>query len=339
MDKATTRSAPSSAASPATEEAVRDAEILSELAELSLELARAIQAAAVKAVKAGKLDTVATAEAGFNRLALGIRRAIALKDRLRERQEEARREAEDRRDRRQTEKIERRHRVAQGVTRAIAAARPDAPDAPEARERLTADLWTRLSETDRIDADLADTALPIETLVLRLCRDLGIDPVLASGPAAPVTRTKTEEPGRIAAGLVPPGLRRYPPGRYRRVPSADLGRPEHEFYMLNTDTGEIIPKPPPPLPDKPADPGDAGRLPVSGNAGRSPEAGDAGRSSGMPRIERCDVPTMDDSEPPPEAEPELSADQLAEAEYRRKERERAEAWYRLRLNARIFGYG
>jgi hypothetical protein len=100
--------------------------------------------------------------------------------------------------------------------------------------------------------------------------------------------------------------------------------------MLNTDTGEIIPEPPPALPDKPADPGDAGR---------SPEAGDAGRSSGMPRIERCDVPTTDESEPPPEAEPELSADQLAEAEYQRKERERAEAWYRLRLNARIFGYG
>jgi hypothetical protein len=325
MNKARTRSAPSSAASPATEEAVRDAEILSELAELSLELAREIQAAAVKAARAGELDTVATAETRFSHLALGIRRAIALKDRLRERREEARREAEDRRDRRQTEKIDRRHRVAQGVTRAIAAT---PPDAPEARERLTADLWTRLSETDRIDADLADTALPIETLVLRMCRDLGIDPALAFGPAAPVIRTQTEEPGRIAAGLVPPGPRRYPPGRYRRVPSADLGRPEHEFYMLNTDTGEIIPEPPPALPDKPADPGDTGR---------SPGTGDAGRSPGMPRIERCDVPTMDESEPPPEAE--LSADQLAEAEYRRKERERAEAWYRLRLNARIFGYG
>ena len=335
MNKARTRSAPSSAASRATDGAVRDAGILSELTELSLELAREIQAAAVKAARAGELDTVATAETRFSHLALGIRRAIALKDRLRERQEEARREAEDRRDRRQTEKIDRRHRVAQGVARAIAAT---PPDAPETRERLTADLWTRLSETDRIDADLADTALPIETLVLRMCRDLGIDPALAFG-AAPVTRTKTEETGRIAAGLVPPGPRRYPPGRYRRVPSADLGRPEHEFYMLNTDTGEIIPKPPPALPDKPADPGDAGRSPGTGDAGRSPRTGDvgrspapgdAGRSSGMPRIERCDVPGgIEHDQEPPDPEP-------AETEAQRQERERAEAWYRLRWAEHIY---
>jgi len=330
MNKARTRSAPSTAAPAATEEAVRDAAILSELVELSLELARVFQAAAMKATKAGELDKAEAAETRFSRLALGIRRAIALKDRLRERQEEARREAEDRRDRRQTEKIERRHRVAQGVTRAIAAT---PPDAPETKERLTADLWTRLSETDGIDADLADTALPIETLVLRMCRDLGIDPVLASGPAAPVIRTKTEELGRIAAGLVPPDRPHYPPGRYRRVPAADLGRPEDEFYMLNTDTGEIIPKPPPALPDKPADPGDAGRLPGTGNAGRLPVSGNAGRSSGMPRIERCDVPgdfgPAGDSEPPPEDEP-------AETEAQRKERERAEAWYRLRWAEHIY---
>src|SRR5882757_8056504 len=95
MDNATTSPETPSAASPATEEVDRDTEMLSQLAELSLELAQVFQAAAVKAAKAGDLDKAGVAETHFSGLALGMRRAIALKDRLRERQEEAWREAEE----------------------------------------------------------------------------------------------------------------------------------------------------------------------------------------------------------------------------------------------------
>jgi len=188
MDNASISTDTPSAASPATGEAARDAEMLSELAELSLEMARVFQAAVVTAAKAGDLDKAGVAETHFSSVALGMRRAIALKDRLRERQEAAGREADDGWSRRQAAKDDRRRRVGRSVTRAI----DTAPDAPDAKERLNADLWARLSETDRIDTDLADTALPIETLVLRLCRDLGIKPhwpaveAAASAPAPAV---------------------------------------------------------------------------------------------------------------------------------------------------------
>jgi hypothetical protein len=173
MDTATTSPEAPSAASPATEEADRDDVVLSELTELSLELARAIQAAGVKAAKAGDLDKAGLAETHFSQLALGIRRAIALKDRLRERQEEARREAEEGWIRWQEVRDDSRRRVARAVIRSIKAT---PADPPADRDRLTADLWTRLDKADRIDADRPDTVLPIETLVLRMCRDLGIKP-------------------------------------------------------------------------------------------------------------------------------------------------------------------
>ena len=156
------------AAAPATGQAGRYAEVLAELTEMALELARAFQGTALAAARTGDLDRAAIAEAGFNRTALGIRRAVALDARLRRQREEAQREAEAGRQWQGREKDRRRQAVAAGLSRAIAAGKP------EAKERLTADLWSRLAEDDRIDADLADTALPIETLVLRLGRQLGL---------------------------------------------------------------------------------------------------------------------------------------------------------------------
>ncbi|MGO1075860.1 hypothetical protein [Inquilinus sp. CA228] len=213
MDSASTRDEIPSVASPATDEAARDIEMLSEMAELGLEFARAFQAASVKAIKDGDLDKAG--EAHFSSLALGVRRAIALKVRLRERQEEARREAEDGWSRRQAAKDDRRRGVVRGVTRAI----DTAPDAPEARERLTVDLWTRVSETDRIDADLADTALPIETLILRLCRDLGIQPHWPAVAAAAPAVSRTAPP--------PPWPRDWSP-RHGRMREPDPALPREE---------------------------------------------------------------------------------------------------------------
>ncbi|MGO1075579.1 hypothetical protein [Inquilinus sp. CA228] len=97
--------------------------------------------------------------------------SAALKARLHLQREEERRKADAHRRRLQDRKDDRRHAVAQGVSRAVAVVKP------EAQERLTADLWVRLTETDRIDADLADTALPIETLARRerpgSCSEIG----------------------------------------------------------------------------------------------------------------------------------------------------------------------
>ncbi len=132
--------------------------VLSELTELALGLARGFQAQGVAALEAGDLDRAGEAETRFSSLFLGIRRAIALKMKLREQHEKAQREAESHKDRRRGEKDDRRRAVAERLSRAIAA------EKPEAKERLTAELWERLTEDERIDADLADTALPIEIL-------------------------------------------------------------------------------------------------------------------------------------------------------------------------------
>ncbi|MFE0754287.1 hypothetical protein ACFW16_10065 [Inquilinus sp. NPDC058860] len=129
--------------------------MLSELAGLAMELARGFQAQGVAALAASDLDRAGKAETRFSSLFLGIRRAVALKARLRQQREERRHKAEARRDRLQDRKDDRRHAVAQGVSHAIAVVSPDA------MERLTADLWIRLTENERIDADLG---LPGDTI-------------------------------------------------------------------------------------------------------------------------------------------------------------------------------
>jgi hypothetical protein len=159
--------------------------ILSGLVELSMAMARAFQAEALAALQAGALDRAGKAETHFSRLALGIRRAIALKARLRQQQDEARRAAEQDRDERLTLADDRRRRVAQGVTGAIAAATAGpAPADTETREQLTADLWDRLAGDHAGRLDTADRALPIEDLIRSLCRALGIPPDRAAIAAA-----------------------------------------------------------------------------------------------------------------------------------------------------------
>jgi len=154
------------------------AAMLSELMTLAEELASGFQALGVAALKAGDLDRGGDAETRFSSLFLGIRRAVALKIKLREQREKAQREAELRRKSRQAEKDDRRQAVAQGVAQAIAAA-PDADT--DAKERLTVDLWEKLTEDDRIDTDLADRALPVEALIASLCRALGLPPQWPGG--------------------------------------------------------------------------------------------------------------------------------------------------------------
>lgn len=247
MAKTAARSRTPNAAQPAAEPDARDVEVLSRLMELGLEMAEVFQAQAIAAAKAGEDDKAAAAEAGFNRTALGVRRAVALKARLRQQRDEAARAADWRRDRRREEADSRRRAVAQGIGHAIAA-QPDA----NTRERLTADLWSRLVEDERIDADRADTVLPIETLILRLGRELGLPHhVLAAGlgpegkvrPERPRTQRRgpaIEAAGDGAAGLDPlePPVTGFE--YYRGVAASDFGGPEGECWTHCVTSGEVF---------------------------------------------------------------------------------------------------
>ncbi len=166
--------------------------ILSGLVELSMGMARAFQAEALAALQAGDLDRACKAETRFSRLSLGIRRAIALKAKLRQQGQEARHAADQDQDDRLAQAADRRRRVAEGVTGSIAAATSSATPADiETREQLTADLWDRLAGDLRDRPDTADRALPLEALIRSMCRALGIPPDRAAIAAA---IAGTEEP-------------------------------------------------------------------------------------------------------------------------------------------------
>jgi hypothetical protein len=194
MADADTRTETAPTAPPLPDEAA----ILSGLIELSATMAQAFQAEALAALQAGDLDRACKAETRVSRLFLGIRRAIALKARLRQQQDEARRAADQDRDERLARAADRRRRVAEGVTGAIAAATAGAmPDDTETREQLTADLWDRLAGDHRDRPDTADRALPIEDLIRSMCRALGIPPDRAAIAAA--LAGTAEVPARIRA--------------------------------------------------------------------------------------------------------------------------------------------
>ena len=234
-----------SAAAPATDEA--DLAMLSRMAALAEALATGFQAQGVAALKTGDLDRAEKAEGGFNRLFLGIRRAIALKARLRQQREEAQRKDTAHTDRRQDQKDRRRQAVAERVSRAIAVVKP------EVQERLTADLWDRLIENDRIDADLADTALPIETLIRRLGRDIGLaDSAIAYG--LDPDRAKADQAAAAAKAwspaVAPAGDDTDDPDPEEEpvtessytigVWAADYGGPERERWVYCVTSGEIF---------------------------------------------------------------------------------------------------
>jgi hypothetical protein len=196
MADADTRTETALAAPPALDEA--DDALLSGLIELSMTMARAFQADAIAALQADNLDRAGKAEAHFSRLSLGIRRAIALRARLRQQREEASRAAELDRDDQLALAADRRRRVALGVTGAIDAATAGAtPADKETREQLTADLWDRLAGDHAGSLDTADRALPLEALIRSMCRALGIPPDRAAIAAA-IAGT-VEAPGEAGA--------------------------------------------------------------------------------------------------------------------------------------------
>jgi hypothetical protein len=226
---------------PAAEGLARDAAMLTDAAALALNLAQELTLLAVAVGKSGppqkaaaNLAAAGTAARHVERLLLAMRRCLALKDLLCRQHQEDGRQAEDRRDRRRAEIGERRRAVVQGVTRAIAALKLEASDGPDQdrRERLTNDLYDRVLVDERLLADLADTALPVELLIQGLCRDLG----LAAAWIDTVRGTPGETTAKVAAWQESP----YGLGRFRRIPAADIGLPEGQVYMLNTDTGAVF---------------------------------------------------------------------------------------------------
>jgi len=85
---------------------------------------------------------------------------------------------------------------------------------------------------ERLDADLADTALPIEVLIQGLCRELGL--------AATWLDTANGTPGVAAAKVAAWQESPYGIGRFRLIPAADIGLPDGEQYVINTDTGAVF---------------------------------------------------------------------------------------------------
>jgi hypothetical protein len=202
--------------------------LLSKMEALSGALARAFQARSLAALKAKDDDKAGTAKTHFDDLFRGIRRSVVLKARLDKQCRQQGHGAEDRRDRRQARIDQRRRKVAEGVSRAIAAATSDTDE----RDGLATDMWEGLTEGDRIDTDLADSVLPIEALILQFCRKVGVAAVwfeaAKAGPAEP--KVQLEPWPESTYGL----------GSFRPIPAADIGLPEGQLYLLNTDTGAVF---------------------------------------------------------------------------------------------------
>jgi hypothetical protein len=147
--------------------AQRRLRILQELAEIGMELARAVQAKALApGVEAAvSLDLVLS----FTRIARAVRQTIALEARL---ERDGRTAVSEGAQCRAREDRERRHdhktKVGRLVERAI-----DADASGEEADNLYADLHERLEDADDL-AGFADR--PVSEIVAHICRELGVAP-------------------------------------------------------------------------------------------------------------------------------------------------------------------
>jgi hypothetical protein len=166
---------------PALDEAAADRAVrmLGDLAEMAMERARVLHAACLAATQAGDFAAVKSLSLACERAERSVRRTLAVELRFARMRQEILDQAEDGAIRRAEAKDTRRREVAGIVTDAIERD-PQIGSDTERAER-TVDLWERLLEDDDINAALALAKLPIEEIVLRLCRDLGIRPDPAWG--------------------------------------------------------------------------------------------------------------------------------------------------------------
>jgi signal recognition particle GTPase len=171
----------------------RHIRVLEELAEIGMQLARAVRDEALEAPPERAAELALT----FSRVARAVRQTVALEARLARDAETQAQDAADRRERRAAgERVDlirrRKAQVRDAVERAI---ETDAADSD--REHLLDDLYERL-EDDLYDADFAEQ--PLGEMIARICRDLGVavDPGLWADEAWGLP------PSHMRNGLDPP---------------------------------------------------------------------------------------------------------------------------------------
>lgn len=152
------------------------------------------------------------------------------------------------------ETARRRRQVAGLVARSITA---DGNLYGEELEQASDGMWERLIEDDDIDATLALAGHPIEEIVIRLCREIGIRPELVLDPAD-ADRPAEDEPTGIYTPsktmdalmngdelkapwwpIMGPGC-----GRYQRFQAAKDGRPDGPPYWWDSVTKTRFDRPP-----------------------------------------------------------------------------------------------
>jgi hypothetical protein len=153
-------------ADPSPDRAERRLRILQELAEIGMDLARAVQR---RALAAEDPAVVANPALSFSRIARAVRQTVALEAKLdQDRQavmaERAERRARDARLQAHKHKA----RIRDLVERAI-----DAEASGDAAEDLLCDLNERLEDADDLAA-FADR--PVAEIVAHICRELGLNP-------------------------------------------------------------------------------------------------------------------------------------------------------------------
>ena len=154
-------------ADPSSDRAERRLRILQELAEIGMDLARAVRTRAL----AADADLSAAVDLGlsFSRIARAVRQTVALEARLEQDRQAAAAERAERQARDAREQADKHKARIRGlVERAI-----DAEASGEAAEDLLGDLDERLEDADDL-AGFADR--PVAEIVQHICRELDVTP-------------------------------------------------------------------------------------------------------------------------------------------------------------------
>lgn len=154
-------------ADPSSDRAERRLRILQELAEIGMDLARAVRTRAL----AADADPSAAVDLGlsFSRIARAVRQTVALEARLEQDRQAAAAERAERQARDAREQADKHKARIRGlVERAI-----DAEASGEAAEDLLGDLDERLEDADDL-AGFADR--PVAEIVQHICRELDVTP-------------------------------------------------------------------------------------------------------------------------------------------------------------------
>ena len=232
--------------------AERAARMLDRFAEMAMQQAEAMHQAALDAAKAGDAGAAKEFGLAFDRVGRGLRRALALQIHLAQKA----REAADRTAAEAKAQLELKERRRRQVARVVTSSIATDPSFDEGEKLLAAtETWGRLLEKADIDAALALADHPIEEIILRLCRDMDVQPefILMADPDAKAQAPAKDDSATDENGLIfwPRTGRDY--ARYSRQQSI-MGGP---FTWFDNDTrtpSDRLPWEPEPKPrTKPVD--------------------------------------------------------------------------------------